>query len=206
MESVKVLGVSLDSGLKWEHHIATIVRRCYCVLIGLARIRCRVPRETRRLLVEALVFPHLQYCMCVWGSCSATQKRRLQKCINFAARVVSGLGYRQHVSGTLRELGWSDVGNMLRKRDMLTMYRLVHDENAPELLRSRIVSRADVSTRSTRSVSDGHLEVPRARTEFARRSFFIRAIRTWNGLTPATRSSPTMATFKRCITNMSLAE
>ena len=145
------------------------------------------------------MFPHIQYCMCVWGSCTATQRRRLQKCINFAARVVSGLGYREHISGTLRELGWSDVGDMLQKRDMMTMYRLSYDENAPELLRSRIVSRANVSLRETRAVSDGLLEIPRARTELARRSFFIRAVRAWNGLTPATRASPTMSVFKKCI-------
>ena len=131
-----------------------------------------------------------------------TQRRRLQKCLNFAARIVSGVGYRQHISGTLRELGWSDVGDMLIRRDIMTMYRITHDENAPELLRSRIVSRADVSSRATRAVSDGLLEIPRARTELARRSFFIRAVRSWNGLTPAVRASPTMSAFKKCITNV----
>ena len=65
-QSVKVLGVSLDPSLAWEHHIAAVTGRCYCVLIGLA-IRCRIPRETRRLLVEALVFPHIHYCMRVGG-------------------------------------------------------------------------------------------------------------------------------------------
>ena len=39
--------------------MATIVRRCYWVLIGLARMQRRIPRETKRLLVETLVFSHL---------------------------------------------------------------------------------------------------------------------------------------------------
>ena len=128
-----------------------------------------------------------------------TQRRRLQKCMNFAARVVSGVGYREHISSTLRELGWPDIGDMLNKRDLMIMYRLVNDESAPELLRSRIISRADVSSRSTRAVSDGNLEVPRARTEFARRSFFIRAVKAWNDLAPAARSAPTMTVFKRSV-------
>ena len=131
-----------------------------------------------------------------------TQRRRLQKCINFAARIVSGVGYREHISGTLRELGWSDIGGMLNERDLMTMYRLVNDVNAPELLRSRIVSRADVSIRATRAVSDGHLEVPRARTELARRSFFIRAVKAWNGLTPDARSAPTLTVFKKRATDV----
>ena len=68
--------------------MAAIARRCYSVLIGLARIQRRMPRDTKRLPVEALVFPHLQYCMRVWGSCTAAQKRRLQRCVNFGARIV----------------------------------------------------------------------------------------------------------------------
>ena len=199
VESVKILGVLLDSCLTWEHHVAAITRRCYCILIGLARMQRRVPRETKRQLVEALVFPHLQYCMCVWGSCTLTQKRRLQRCVNFGARVVTGLGYREHISGALCELGWRPIQGMVAERDLCTMYRLVHDENAAELLRSRIVSRSVVSVRTTRATSDGHLEVPRARTELARRSFFIRAVRSWNDLPADTRAAPSISVFKKCI-------
>ena len=55
-QSAKILGVTLDSELAWDKHVATIVRRCYCVLIGLSRTRRRMPHQTRQLLVEALVF------------------------------------------------------------------------------------------------------------------------------------------------------
>ena len=40
-------------------------------------------------------------------------------------------------------------------------------------------------------------KVPRARTEFARRSFFIRAVRSWNELPADTRMAPSMSAFKR---------
>ena len=199
VQSAKILGVHLDSCLTWEKHVAATARRCYCILIGLARMQRRVPCETRRLLVEALVFPHLQYCMCAWGGCTVTQKRRLQKCMNFGARIVTGLGYREHVSGTLRELGWRNIDDMVTERDLHTMYRLTHDESGPELLRSRITSRADISTRETRATDDGQLEVPRARTELARRSFFIRAVKAWNEMPADVRCSPTMSIFKKCL-------
>ena len=86
--SVQILGVIFDSGLTWEPHVSAVVRRCYGILIGLARIRNRLPRETKRLLIEALVFPHVRYCLSVWGSCTATQRRRVQKALNFGARIV----------------------------------------------------------------------------------------------------------------------
>ena len=67
----KVLGVVLDPSLTWEHHISLTVQRCYQVLVGICKLRNRLPRELRVFLIEALVFPLIRYCACVWGgACS----------------------------------------------------------------------------------------------------------------------------------------
>ena len=81
--SVRILGVTVDASLTWEKHVSAVVQRCYCTLIGLARMRHRLPRDVRKLLIEALVFPHVRYCVAVWGGCTSTQQKRVQKCINF---------------------------------------------------------------------------------------------------------------------------
>ena len=59
--SVRVLGVVIDPCMTWEKHVGQIVQRCY--LVGLARMRHRLPQETKRMLVEALVLPHVRYCI-----------------------------------------------------------------------------------------------------------------------------------------------
>lgn len=41
--SVKVLGIILDSGLNWELQISAIVRRCYSILVGLAKLSHQLP-------------------------------------------------------------------------------------------------------------------------------------------------------------------
>ena len=179
--TVKVLGVVIDSHLSWECQISSVIQKCYCVLIGLARTRFRLPRCTRKLLIEALVFPHIRYCMSVWGNCSATQKRRFQKAINFGARIVTGLSRRDHITPALRELKWLDVEGMLRGCDISNIRHLLRSENASELLRDRVLKRCDVSLRNTRAAANGQLELPRVRTEFARRGFLFRAATAWNG-------------------------
>ena len=199
-QSVKVLGVTVDSALTWDRHISTIMRRCYCVLIGLSRIRRRMPRQTRQLLIEALVFPHLRYCISVWGGCTVTQQRRLQKCVNFGVRIVMGLGRRDRVTASLRQLGWLKVGELICERDLHTMFKLMNSIFAPELIRRHITRRADVSSRSTRASSNGQLQVPRVRTEFARRSFLNRAARAWNDLPVNVRCTGSFALFKKGLT------
>ena len=201
--SVKILGVTVDSYLSWEPHISNIVRRCYSMLIALARMRYRLPMETKRLLIEALVFPHIRYCLSVWGSCTATQRHRVQKALNFGARIVRNVGYRDQVTSVLRELGWLRVEDMVIERDTMLMRDLLTADRAPEILREHVTRRTDVSNRMTRASNEGLLQVPRVRTEFSRRSFLCRASKTWNVLPTDVRSSATGSSkvFKALVTS-----
>ena len=193
---VKILGVILDSNMTWEKHVSKVVQRCYSTLIALARIRYRVPRDVKQMLIESLVFPHIRYCLAVWGGCTGTQLKRIQKAINFGARIVADLAYRDRVSATLKALHWHRVEELVTERDVQILYKLIHDANAPMLLRSLINDRSDVSCRTTRATYNRVLETGRVRTEFARRSFLCRATREWNQLPATVRCSPNFTSFK----------
>ena len=73
---------------------------------------------------------------------------------------------------------------MISERDIATMRHLITAPDASESLRRRVVRRSDVSSRCTRASEGGYLELPRVRTEFARRSFLYRAASAWNALAP----------------------
>ena len=179
-DCVKVLGVTIDSHLTWEGHISTIVARCNCILVSLARLRHKLPKCTRRLLIQALVFPHITYCLTVWGSCTAAQRNRVQKLIHFGARIVAGLSRRDHVTPVMHELGWKTVDQFICDRDIAAMHRVLDESSPTNILRQQIVLPSDVSLRQTRAAEDGHLQLPRVRTEFARRAFMYRAVAAWN--------------------------
>ena len=180
-KKAKVLGLVLDPALTWEHHVTLTVQRCNRILIGLYKLRSKIPRELRVILVEVLVFPLIRYCACVWGGACATQKERLQKVINFAARIVFNLKRRDHVSAARSELGWQSVDDLIAACDITLIGRLLSREEAPEAIRNMIVYRSDVSSRETRASAAGVMELPQVQTELARRSFYCRAMRSWNG-------------------------
>ena len=131
------------------------------------RMRNRVPRDTKRMLIEALVLPHIQYCISVWGSCSVSQKRCIQKTINFGARVVSGLNRQEHIIPVLNKLGWKSVEDMIRASDIAIIRHLLTTDDPPEILRSKLVLRSDESSRRTRATDKGQLQLPRVKSEFA---------------------------------------
>ena len=74
-----ILGFILDSNLTFEKHISVVVQRCYATLSGLAKFSRRLPLQVKKLIIEALVFPHIMYCATVWAGCNKTQRKRVQK-------------------------------------------------------------------------------------------------------------------------------
>ena len=159
-DPAKVLGLVLDPALTWEHHITLTVQRCNRILIGLCKLRSKIPRELRVFLVETLVFPLIRYCACVWGGLCATQKTRLQKVNNFSARMVSNLKRRDHVSAALSELGWQSFDDIIAACDIALIDRLLVREEAPEAIKNTLVFRSHVSARETRSTAAGSLQLP----------------------------------------------
>ena len=173
--SVKVLGIILDACLNWESQISAIVRRCYCILVGLAKLGHQLPPETKKTIIEGLVHPHIMCCLKVWGSCSKTQKYRIQKVLNFGARITTGFKRSQHISPALSSLGWSRVDELLTERDLMVLYQILRSPKSPENLRALVVPRSNISDRTTRGSENMQLQTPRVRTELARRSFLCRA-------------------------------
>lgn len=191
--TVKALGVLLDQHLTWEAHISMITRRCNAILISLYKIRSHLSHDALKLLVAAHVFPHLYYCMSVWGGAADCHLNRLQKVQNFAARLVSGARRRDHVSPVLRALGWPDIEDMVRRHDSVNVHRALHDPESPASLRSLFTVRADVTERHTRGSASGvgTLHLPRVRLTTTQRHFSYRAASAWNSLPPAAVHAPT---------------
>ena len=181
---IKVLGVLLDQTLSWETHISSIVRRTNAILVSLFKIRHHLSPEILTILVQAHVFPHLQYCSSVWGGATNSRLDRLQKVIHFAARLVCGLRKYDHISPALTALGWPGVREVIARRDAANVYRALHVTAAPSALQAMFRPRSAVSERLTRAAAAGAavLELPRVRLAAARRLFPYRAAAAWNRL------------------------
>ena len=177
---VKILGIIVDQHLTWEGHVSLVVRRCYATLRGMSKLARRLSNDVKKFLIEALVLPHIMYCITVWGGCGAVQRKRLQKVLNHCARVVFGVRKSARVTPLLEELQWSTIDTRICERDVAMLYRLFNHEHAPQSLRDLISYRSDVSARETRATAAGLLQPPRLRTEMAKRYFWYRALSIWN--------------------------
>ena len=74
-------------------HVSMVIRRSYATLAGLAKFSHSLPTAVKKFIVEALVFPHIEYCLTVWGGCRDFQRKRVQKMLNHAALRVNRAAY-----------------------------------------------------------------------------------------------------------------
>ena len=196
---VKMLGVTVDSTLSWEKHISNVVKKCNSILLCLYKIRHHLTPDARKLLIQCHVFSHILYCLSVWGGAARCHLHKVQKVVNFGARVVSGARVSEHVSPVLRALDWRNIGDLVVHHDCAIVFRALNDPCAPEAIRSLFNRRAAVSQRSTRATCAGALELPAYRLSMSRRALSYRAASSWNRLPPATTGSRTRAEFLRLL-------
>ena len=188
--TIKVLGVLLDQHLNWDAHVSLVVRRCNAVTASLFRVRHHLTSDALQLLVNAHVLPHILYCLSVWGGASRCRMNRVQRSLNFAARLITGVRRCDHISPALASLGWERVDGMVARHDCFNVYRALSSHCCPEALRDMFGKRSDVSSRTTRATDAGDLRVPRCRLAQTQRGFRHRAVRTWNALPTKVKVAP----------------
>ena len=190
---VKNLGVYIDRHLNFEAHVTYISRKCTGILIGLSHARHVLPKQTLKVIVEALAMSVVRYCLSVYGTCGVTQLGRIQKVVHFCVRVVTGKRRFDHVSGELQRLRWLNAEQLASYHTVCALARII-ETGQPEYLYNTIGPRADQRhAHATRQ--SGLITCPNIRTEAGRRRMCFRGVRLLNSV----RAVPGEPGFRRTV-------
>ena len=152
-----------------------------------------VRRSVLPTLVSSLVISIIRYCLSIYGSCTKRNLTRLQRVINFGARVISGRRRRDHISDVIRDLKWLSASQLHTYHALCLMRRLLANSE-PHSLAQKLVRRHNI--RQTQTRQDDHLDLPVIKTEYGRRRFFYRTADVFNRL-PSRISVRRIGAFKR---------
>ena len=178
-----------------------VVKRCNGILISLFKFRHYFSQDAIKILIQTYVFPHITYCLCVWGGAAKGLLHKIQKLINFAARIVTGFRKHQHITPALNSLEWPRIEALVARRDLLKVFKALRCDDSPVAIRSLFTQRSDTSLRETRASERGDLQLPRCRLSATQRAFPYRAARAWNDLSPAVRELAAVRSFRRTISD-----
>jgi hypothetical protein len=198
VNSVRDLGIFLDSDLSMRTHITRTVAGCFAALRQIRSIRRSVAKPVLQSLVQSLVISRLDYGGATLAGLPAVQHSRLQSVLNAAARLVFAARKSDHVTPLLQQLHWLRVPERIDFRLATLAYKCQHNM-APRYLVEQMQQLADmISRRGLRSASSAALFVPRtSHRTIGDRAFAVAAAQAWNGLPVSVQQSETLTIFRR---------
>ena len=188
--SVKLLGINLDTHMNFENHINQLVSECYYHLKNIGKIRRYLTVQDAEKLIHALISSKFDYCNALFNGIKMSSLKKLQKVQNYAARLVHQLPSHQAIdSEVLKDLHWLCV----EKRIIFKLLLLVHKYfigNAPNYFFELLIVKDD---------DERLLLTPFMNTIEGRRSFSYASPRLWNRLPKDVRLISDTEKFKHSI-------
>ena len=78
LQSIKILGVTIDKDLSYKEHISDQLKKAYAKASALRRIRRFLPHDAMIKLYKAFILPHLEYCSPLFVGVGTGQRNRLE--------------------------------------------------------------------------------------------------------------------------------
>ena len=174
--------------------MSMVVRRCNAITASLFKIRHHFTPDVLKLLVHAHVFPHISYCLSVWGGASKCRLNRVQKCVNFAARLVTGVRRCDHISPALASLGWEAVERMVARHDRSNVHKaLTIVTGVPMCCATCSLDDPTYHLGVLEPPTQKHL--PKCRLAQTQKGSRYRAVYAWNALPRSMKAAPSRRAF-----------
>ena len=187
--TAKYIGIHIDSTLKWNTHINKTAQRATTTSVFLQRNIRTCPRKIKHLAYTMLVRPILEYASIIWDPHIQTPAPSNLKQYNAAQPDVSckttiNMPASQPCSSTLTTLQ-----QRRRHSKIIMLYRIRH-----QLANIPTTTYITPATRNTQ-----HYNLPYARANVFKSSFFPSTIKLWNNLQPAIINSTTIPQLRQAL-------
>ena len=149
-ENVKLLGVTIDKSLNFSQHVDQLIAKCQLNLSFLWRTGAQLEFQHRKMLANAIVTPHLDYCSSLYHIfISKREINRIESLQYRIMRFVCGIKRNERVSAThLREkLNWDTCYSRRQQKLFCTIYSALRSSDCPIYLNRLIHQNTAYNTR-----------------------------------------------------------
>ena len=202
VDHTKCLGVLIDEHLTWNSHLTSVAQN---VSSGICVFRRAKPDVANNYLIDvyrSIIEPYFDCCCIVWDGIGEGLANKLQKLQNHAARIIIGAHYMTPSKEVLSKLGWAPLEERRNKLKAVMMFKIVNGL-APAYLNEMFQGVASTNAYNLRS-SNKNLALPKARTDYYRKSFAFTGAKIWNGLPQSLKEEQCLETFKTKLKSLDL--
>ena len=188
-EKVKYLGVILDQKMQWEDHIKNVNQKILFKYSKIKAIATSLTPHTKKLLINVLVMPYLNYCSSAWASATQGRLGKLEKRLK---NVHSFLG--KGSSFCLKDL--------LHKSNAILVFKAMN-LIAPDYMCSKFMLARNSQSHRTRGATKNRITLPMVNTGFGQNTFSSRAAnKVWNVLPVHMTCDRSFLSFKTSISSL----
>ena len=191
-DTLKTLGVTLDSRLTFQHHVSTVCKSWFFHIRAFRHIRPALTQDMAKSVAVSLVGSRLDYANSLLYGTSQGNLHKLQRIQNTLAKLVCP-GHT-HSSEALRSLHWLPIRQRIDFKIATLTFKLLNF-GSPTYLSCLL--KPYLPARALRSHGQRLLAKPHVKTCISSRAFRVAAPSVWNALPLHVRSSPSIDTFKR---------
>ncbi len=123
---VRNLGNIFDDGLKFDKQINTVVKSCFFQLRLLTKVKPILSSKNVEKVIHAFITSRLDYCSSLYFGIGQTAISRLQRVKNAAARLLTSIIKRDHITPVLRPLHWLPVRCRVNFTIHLLVFKSLH--------------------------------------------------------------------------------
>ena len=198
-ETIKYLGVTIDKDLTWKSHLTNTCNKAFAAVAAIRRSTSYLPCQTRKMLYNALVLPHMDYCSVVWHSCSSKLSQSLERVQNYGMRVILSKPPRTPSAPLRHKLNWTTL-HQRRHINMLCQVHRVMLSQAPAYMANKFNTNSTLY-HSTRGANKIHLKRPN--TNLYKQSFEFQGAFHYNELNSNIRTLSSVVDFKTALSGKS---
>ena len=189
--SEKLLGITIDSELKFDIHLRNLCNKANQKLHALSRISSFISTDKLRVIMKAFVLSQFNYCPLVWMFCSREQNNRINRIHERALR----LAYKDYIS-PFQELLDKDKSFTIHHRNLQILateiYKFINGYSPKIMEKIFELKELDYSLRSNITFVSNNIKT----VHFGQQSISYLAPRIWKQVPESIKQCATIKSFK----------
>ena len=143
------LGITFNQHLEWKPHIELLCNKIAKTIYSMKQIKNIVNKGTLRVIYNALVLPHISYCISAWFPLAQINLKRLNTLQKQALRTIHNAKYLAHTEQLFRQSNILKIEDLF-KLSCLSFFDKHLKQNLPQTIDVLLTPRHEIHSHNTR--------------------------------------------------------